>query len=45
VTVELLGILLVVVGVVAAVKVAGFVIKLAMVALILGGLYLLFVQA
>jgi len=40
--VELLGILLIAVAVIVAVKVASLLLKLAMVALVLGGLYLLF---
>lgn len=40
--VELLGILLIAVAVIVAVKVASLLLRLAMVALVLGGLYLLF---
>jgi hypothetical protein len=39
---SLLGILLVIVGVVLAIKVAGAVVRLLMVVLVIGGLYLLF---
>ena len=39
---SLLGILLVVIGIVVAIKVAGAMIRLLMVVLVLGGLYLVF---